>query len=139
MAEHAAQYACGSIYLAAINEWGPMRAELEDWFFDGPVAEFAECDFGWDDIVPFARRNWSPDQWFVIINGPQKGKIGFYGHDGEGLESPLFDDLRALLAWLREEPPEAFGGVIRFTPDCAIETVPSGIAELYPESYMCDS
>ncbi|MFK7883853.1 MAG: hypothetical protein AB8F26_06695 [Phycisphaerales bacterium] len=47
---------------------------------------FQKLQFGFDDVVPFMKRNYSSEYWFLVLQGAHAGSIGFWSdfrHDSE--------------------------------------------------------
>ncbi|MEL6740522.1 MAG: hypothetical protein AAFP26_07705 [Planctomycetota bacterium] len=131
------QYEYGAIYFASPAEWLEIRKEWEDWFFDGAEAEFEDSALVWPHVMPFARRNWSPDLWYIVVDGPEAGRIGSWDHDCDGLVDPRFDSLSEFLEWLSLNIEDAFGGVNRYSCEAAREQIAAVAADdtLFPLGY----
>jgi hypothetical protein len=130
------QASTGSILIFPPHEWDTIKEELKEWFFDGVEAGFKGLPYTFDDIVPFAGINFSPDCWFLVVRGSMAGKIFWWTHDGDSvMEEPWADDLAAWGQRVCREVPGVFGGVIRFHAADSIDSAPPG-TRLYPTEYV---
>lgn len=130
------QDSCGGLLVYPPHEWEGLREELAEWFGDPLDEVFAELPYTFDDVLPFAGLNYSPDRWFVVLRGEMAGKVCWWTHDGDSvMDQPWADDIRSWAMRVWKECPGVFGGIYRFGPDDTIDSCPES-ADLYPESYL---
>ena len=133
------QDSCGGLLVYPPHEWEGLREEMADWFGDYVDETFAELPYTFEDVLPFAGLNYSPDRWFVVLRGEMAGKVCWWTHDGDSvMDQPWADDIRSWAMRVWKECPGVFGGIMRFGPDDTIDPCPSD-AELYPEAYSPNS
>lgn len=132
----ASQDAWGAVLVVPPHEWAQLRDGMADWFGDDADEIFAELPYTFEDVLPFAGLNFSPDRWFVVLRGEMAGKVCWWTHDGDSvMDQPWADDIQSWAMRVWKECPEVFGGIMRFGPDDTVDPCPSD-AELYPESYL---
>lgn len=133
------QASAGSLLVYPPAEWESLREDFADWQFDGVDAAFEGLPYGFDDILPFAGPNFSPDRWFLVLRGSMAGRVFWWSHDGDSqMSEPWADDIKAWGHRICAEVPEIFGGVIRFAADDSIDPAPDG-AVLLPVEYQSDA
>lgn len=132
---HDLQASFGSLLIFPPAEWPHIRHEFADWQSDGMEATFGGLPYGFDDIVPFAGPNFSPDRWFLILRGPMAGNVCLWTHEGEGvMDHPWAADIKAWADRLFSETPDVLGGVNQFSARDSIDQAPDD-AELFPLEY----
>lgn len=138
------QDAMGALLLFPAVHWPDLKKEWGDWLHDRIEDEFEGLDFGFDDVMPFMKRNYSPDLWFVVLRGPKQGHIGYWSHDGDSEEDLLYaDSLDAALdrasTELDEFDPDAglraFGGVNVYPGTYSPEAQAASVEYLHPIRY----
>ena len=133
------QEAMGSVLLLPPSQWWAEKRALARWQFDGVDAAFASLPYSFRDIRVFAKLNFSPDCWFIVVAGPMAGNVFSWTHDGASdLTEPWAHDFTGWLERVWNEAPGVFGGIIRFTAADSIDEVPAD-AELFPERLVMEA
>lgn len=89
------QESLGAIILLPPVDWHDANAEFAQMQFDGVEAAFEGLHYSFDDIVVFAKLNFSPDCWFIVRRGPMAGNVFWWTHDGDSqMEEPWAEDIR---------------------------------------------
>ncbi|MBK8914525.1 MAG: hypothetical protein IPM64_07965 [Phycisphaerales bacterium] len=136
--DHRYQAAYGSVLIFPPHEWELLRGTFANWQFDGVEAAFENLPYSFDDIVPFAGLNLSPDLWLLILRGPLAGSVCWWTHDGDScMDEPWAADIRAWGERIHADGPDVLGGTIRFEADDSPDGPPAD-AELYPLEYHPD-
>ncbi|MEK6703255.1 MAG: hypothetical protein AABZ53_13400 [Planctomycetota bacterium] len=132
------QALAGAVLIYPPHEWSMLRDEMKDWFFDGVDQAFEGLPYGFDDILPFAGINFTPDRWYIVLRGEMAGSICWWTHDGDSeMSEPWAADLKAWGERVWEELPDVLGGIIRYASTDSIDAAPEG-SELYPIKYLRD-
>lgn len=131
-----AQAELGAIVVLPPELWSEHTSMLADWQYETPGL-IVEQNVAVSDVCVFAQVNYSPDCWYVVLRGPQAGKIWWWEHDtADGLMQEPF--ARSLQGWaerLSEDPVPYLGGTIRYSPASSIDVV-DGASQLYPEKLI---
>lgn len=136
--EHDLQLELGSLLIFPPNEWEYLRSEFAGWQFDGIDAAFDGLPYSFDDVIPFAGLNFSPDRWLLVLRGPMEGNVCWWTHDDESeLDAPWALDVKAWADRIFAEAPGVLGGVVRFSARHSLESAPED-AELFPRKYRRD-
>lgn len=132
------QETMGAITVFPPCDWQALKSELTDWCFEGVEQEFENLPYSFEDVLPFARINYSPDLWFLILKGEMAGKVCFWGHEGDCvMEEPWADDIRAWSERIFTTGPEVLGGMAQYSARDSIDLTPDN-AVLCPRKYVAD-
>jgi hypothetical protein len=133
------QACLGSLLVYPPHEWSAIREELAEWFFDGIEAAFSDLPYTFDDVIPFAGPNFSPDRWLLVLRGPMAGNVVWWTHDGDSvMDTPWAQDIQDWGRRLIADGPDVLGGVCRFAGIDSIDNVAED-AVLYPLHYHPDA
>ncbi|MFO0861171.1 MAG: hypothetical protein U0570_11485 [Phycisphaerales bacterium] len=138
IAEAKSQEMAGSIIVFPPQDWKIERRRIARWLAEDAGGVFDGLPYTFDDIVPFAGVNFSPDRWYVVRRGPMAGSICLWTHDGDSvMEEPWANDLRSWAERVWAELPDVLCGLVRFTASDSIDECPDD-AELYPVEFLRD-
>lgn len=131
------QAAAGSLIIYPPAEWAEALDDIADWQFDGVEALFEGLPYTFDDVIPFAGVNFTPDRWLLVLRGPMAGNVCWWTHDGDSvMDKPWALDVRGWADRIfADGPQDTFSGAIRFTAADSINAAPEN-AELYPVQYL---
>lgn len=106
-------------FFLPVGEMETAKRELEDWLFmlaDEPDNEYYEetdpktgrlylygTDEWWKSAVVFAGFGAAPERFYVPIEGPHRGKVFMYEHDGD-YSLHVADNIGEMLRELTERP-----------------------------------
>jgi hypothetical protein len=123
----------GSVIVLPPEAWEEVRADFLGWQ-KGMEEAWKGVPYGPEDVLVFAKVNYSPDGWFIVLRGEMAGKVVRWSHDNwPDMSVPWAEDLRGWAERLWAETPEIFGGVIRFDESAAAAETPAPEdAELFP-------
>jgi len=108
-----AQRLQGGILIFAPQDWDDEADALAEWFEGEGLPE--DVPYGLDDVLVFARQNFGPDCWYLVLKGPLAGSVCFFCHDGPGsMHEPWAADIIAWGERVWDDVEEAFGGIVRF-------------------------
>ncbi len=131
----------GPIFIPPACFWSDLRGQWKDWLGESIEEEFEGLSYTFMDCIPFAKKNYSPDLWFVITAGPMTGKIGFWNHEEAYEENHLYadtlDEMIEKISQLIDEDEERLAAfdVNFYRPSMSIDQVPDGTECLYPVRY----
>jgi len=132
------QETMGAITVFPAGDWPALKSEFKEWCFEGVEHEFSGLPYSFEDVLPFARINYSPDIWFLILNGEMAGKVCFWGHEGDCvMEEPWAGDIKSWSERIFATGPEALGGMAQYSAQDSIDLTPDD-AVLCPIRYVAD-
>lgn len=135
----ARQAAWGAIILFSPTEWRAEKCDLAKWQVKGLDTTFENLPYRFKDIRVFARLNFSPDCWFIVLRGAMAGKVFWWTHDGDSqLKEPWAEDIRGWGERVWREIPDVFGDIVRFRGQDTIDEAPRD-AELCPERLVTET
>jgi hypothetical protein len=138
MSQLRAQQALGSLLVCPPRGWSKFKEEFVDWQHEGVESTVRGLPYTLNDMLFFAKFNFSPDMWFTVVRGPMTGKVFWWTHDGDSMMiEPWANDIQGWGDRVCREVPGLFSGVIRFGGDDCIEDA-SPDAVLVPERYVAD-
>lgn len=133
-----AQRALGSLLVDPPRRWEKSKEEFVKWQHDGVHEVLDGLPYSLEDMLFFARVNFSPDKWYTVIRGPMAGHVFWWTHDGDSkMAEPWAASIQGWGEKVCDGVPGLFEGVIRFGADDCIENAPPEMT-LFPDRYVAD-